>query len=336
MIDRSQFLTEFGRMLSLVAPCLSIGFLAALVPFFVGMCLDTLGWSALLNPKHPVRLRELIKTHVGTEALILSLPAGFAISDSLKILLLRRQAGVEGARTFASLLARRWMLGISQVVFITLAGIVAFLTFGDPSKHALAGGGIDWGTAFAILGLIVTALLFARALLRGKGVSRLSTLVRRIPSSTIRGWLARHEGTIQTMRDELGSLGALPASLTALVVGLYTLSWTADVFESILVARSLGITLTIPAALAIEAVLSVVKLAVFFLPSGIFVKDAGYLALFSSFHVAAGSTQALAFLFLKRSITVFWIVTGFFVLLTSGVAPSIRSLLSSRRLAEAT
>ena len=80
-----------------------------------------------------------------------------------------------------------------------------------------------------------------------------------------------------------------------------------DVWETILVARATGIHISFISTLFVEAILSAVRLGMFFFPGGIGVKEIGYFAFFSSFHFPVSAVQIGAFVVIKRIVSIFCI-----------------------------
>ena len=95
----------------------------------------------------------------------------------------------------------------------------------------------------------------------------------------------------------------------------YLLLWTMDVWETMLVAHATGFQISIINAFLIEAVLSAVRLSVFFLPGGVVVKELGYFALFTSFNLGISMIRICSFVLIKRLVSILCILIGYLVLL---------------------
>jgi hypothetical protein len=61
------------------------------MPFFIGMLLDALAWKQLLPVHLAVRFKSLFGAQVGAEAVLLSIPGGFAMADPIKLYLLKKK-----------------------------------------------------------------------------------------------------------------------------------------------------------------------------------------------------------------------------------------------------
>ena len=92
-----------------------------------------------------------------------------------------------------------------------------------------------------------------------------------------------------------------------------------DAGETLLVAPALGFHISFTNVLVTEAVLSALRLGVFFLPSGVVVKDIAYVALFSSMNIYLTTAQIAAFVVVKRIVLLFCIAVGYAALLLQGV-----------------
>jgi uncharacterized membrane protein YbhN (UPF0104 family) len=66
---------------------------------------------------------------------------------------------------------------------------------------------------------------------------------------------------------------------------------------------------------AFEAGLSLVRSTAFFVPAGLGVQDLGYLAFFTALGIPDALTLGTAFLLLKRTKELFWVTTGYGLLL---------------------
>ena len=51
------------------------------LPFFTGMLLDTCAWKFLLSPVSKIGVKSLFGVQVSAEAVLVSIPGGFAMTD---------------------------------------------------------------------------------------------------------------------------------------------------------------------------------------------------------------------------------------------------------------
>ena len=73
------------------------------MPFFIGMLLDTLAWKQLLPPHLTLRFKSLFGAQVGTEAVLLSIPGGFAMT-SIKLYILKQRFHIPPLEVLLALL----------------------------------------------------------------------------------------------------------------------------------------------------------------------------------------------------------------------------------------
>jgi len=313
----TSFFTDRGRTMSVMHILWYLPIL--LMPFFLGMILDTSAWKQLLPNRQDISFRTLFAAHVGTESLFLTLPAGFAVADAMKIVLLRKETGVQPLESFTSLLARRWMIGVAQVLFLAVAACGAAGLILKGANVLLPSLSLTWMTV-AIVGLTaITIGGSAYFLLRDRVAEGAFRLMRALAPSFIRPRLDRHRSSFQKADACFQAISAGRKTVLFVVVLLLLSTWTTEALESFLVAQILGIHLTVAQVLMVEALLSIATLAAFFLPAGVGVKDVGYVALFNAIGIVVGAPQIALFVGTKRLINVIWIAIGFVVLLASGV-----------------
>ena len=163
------------------------------LPFLITSLLDITAWRQLL-PKGQVSLTPLLRIHIGSEAVLQSVPGGFALSDALKTLLLKRRFNVLPYETIGSLIMRHWMIGIAEIVYIFSApalGLMGTPYLGEELvKHQ--------ATLLVSIGLLVLVSIaldiVVNKLIRGTLASTIWKLLNRLPSQLLRRWLnAKHK-----------------------------------------------------------------------------------------------------------------------------------------------
>ena len=284
-------------------------------PFFLGMTCDTLAWKFLLPDGVNARYRQLYGAQLAAESVLLSIPGGFAMSDAIKLFILKRRVGVPGSSIVASLAVRHWLLGITQLLFISGTCAMAGIISRSPLLVLYTRNG---SLEAAVIVLIAVSILLGaviRLLVRGTLARSLWTFLYRIPVPSLRRKL---RGFIPFVREtDLHLAASRKKSRRHLFAALFLFEtlWFADVFESMLAAHVIGIDLSFSNALITEAILSAVRLSVFFLPGGIVVKDLGYAALFAAMRLPVPAATIAAFIVLKRLVSITCIATGYAALL---------------------
>src|SRR5262249_8564336 len=93
--------------------------------------------------------------------------------------------------------------------------------------------------------------------------------------------------------------------------------WFAEAGETWVLLRLLGIDLSFSMVLAFEPVVSFARSAAFFIPAGLGVQDAGYMAFLRQAGIPDAVTRAAAFVLLKRFKELVWIALGWILLLAT-------------------
>ena len=91
----------------------------------------------------------------------------------------------------------------------------------------------------------------------------------------------------------------------------------AEAGETWVLLKLLRMDLSFAAVLAFEPVVSFARSAAFFIPAGLGVQDAGYMAFLRQAGIPDAVNRAAAFVLLKRFKELFWIAVGWILLLAN-------------------
>jgi hypothetical protein len=281
--------TDGARLWALVAargPTMAL----VLLPFLVAMVVDTVGWQAVLNRLgRPLPFGSLLRIRLATEGALLSLPGGSLAAEALKPLLLDRLLGVPVSAGTASVLIKKSLVVLSNGIYLGLG----LLMGAGMIRVATPAGAPTLATAALIGALICLALGIAAVLaLRGGPWWR-----RRVPRLTSTADLAA------------GFFRGRPR--TALICfSLFLIVWLVEAMETFVIARLLGLHLTVGGAMGFESLIALGRAVGFFLPAGVGVQDLGHLLLARAVGADDAATAGAAMIFTKRSKEIFWIVAG--------------------------
>lgn len=103
--------------------------------------------------------------------------------------------------------------------------------------------------------------------------------------------------------------------------------WCTELLETLVFMALLGIPVTVHQVAAIETVVSALRLAAFFLPSGIGIQDIGYAAMMASVGCVSTPGEASGFVLLKRMKDIFWASLGYMFLAAKHIRPFRKSIL---------
>ncbi len=262
----------------------------------------------------------LFVNHIASEAIARSMPFGVPVADSARSLLLKKEQAVPLSESVIASLARRITLGISQCIFVLIAvGIgytdirTIFMRVFEHESFVTTIVGATTTLCF-ILGVALLIFLLTRDII-GLAPEFLQRF-KFVRSLTTR---------LESLRLTLFDTNVVDVKQLPIALSYYSLVWAMEFAETYILLTALGFDSTIQQALAIEAGVSLLRLAAFFLPSGIGVQETGYAGIITTLGLGATSGIAM-FLVIKRMRDIFWIVLGYAILLGKGVIPSRKKI----------
>ncbi len=290
--------------------------LLVLVPYLVGLALHVEAFRrilAVLGQK--VARSRLLPVVLSTEALLMSVPAGAAVSGTLNPYLLLRRCGVALPDGLAGLGAKKALVVLSNALYAALALGLGFATLRRVSTPLLGLRGLQWIVAAAALGLFASALLLSWALVAGQLAGRSHGLLARLPIPALARWLEPRKGSFLDTDRRFAVLfrerrAALLGSLT-LLLGM----WLTEAVETWVILQLLHVSLGFTEVLSLEVVVVMLRSLAFFVPGALGVLDAGYVAFFAALGVPEAATVGVAFVLIKRTKELFFIVLGYLALL---------------------
>ena len=321
---------ELGRAASLA---LGSGPKVALVvvPFLLAMLLQTAGYACILaavgQARSGVRARasayfRLLSVVLSTEAVLLSVPAGAALAETINPYLLKRRLGVPISEGLAAGAAKKAAIVFTNGLYIGIA-VVFGAGYLRSASHALIGaGGLSWLVTAGGVAMLIAALVMSRVLFSGSVAARSHGLLRRIPNMRLRAFLDdRKAGFVETDAHFAALVQrGRPALATSLVFMLGC--WLAEGAEAFVILRLLGVDMPFAEVLAFEVVVSLLRSLAFMVPAGLGVQDAGYVAFLGAFGVPDAATLGVAFILVKRARELLFIAVGLLLFVVLDDAPS--------------
>jgi uncharacterized protein (TIRG00374 family) len=282
---------------------------------------DALGWRLLLIFRgHRVSWSMLVVNHIASEAIARSIPLGVPVADSVRSLLLKKEHAVPLPESVIASLARRVALGISQCIFVLVAivlgysDILAIFKRVPEYESTIANVVITTVTLCFISAAVLMVVRLKRDVLGlAPGLLQRFTFVR---SFTTR---------LESLRLTLLGNNAVDAKQLPFALAFYSLIWVMEFAETYVLLTAMGFGPTVQQALAIEAGVSLMRLAAFFLPSGIGIQETGYAGIITTLGLGATSNIGM-FLIIKRMRDILWIALGYAMLLGKGVIPSRKNI----------
>ena len=306
---------DLGRALGLVG---SLGWIIPLLllPNLVATAFEALGWwLAFARLGGRPRYRSLLAVRFMVDAVMLGLPSGTVISESLQPYLLKRRCGVPFETGIIAGFGRKFLVVLSHGLFLTVAVFLAWPTLQRASRVAIHRGGLPW-LLLAVATTLVT-LSIATAAVSGRGRLGDRTLrgLSRFGGRWLGPWLEQNALRFQRADEHLSTFFSRDPGGLVPPLACYACGWLARSAETLVFLRLLGVSVALSSTMVIETTLILVRALAVPVPAGLGVQDAGYVLSLKALAVADATTVGAAFVLLKRGKDLFWIGFGFLLLL---------------------
>jgi len=304
---------DIGRALELVralGPWLPL----LLVPNLFAILTEAGGWWLSFDRlgARP-RFRGLVSVRVIGDALMLGLPSGVVLSETVQPWLLKRRCGVPTEHGIVATVARKFFVVVSHGLFLAVATILAWPLLERSSRGAIGRVGLPVLLLVVALVLVAVSLLLVTATALGQVADRLRRGLDRFVGRWMGSWLERNALRFQRTDDALARYFQKPWGLLPSVL-LYILGWFIRSLETLLYLRLVGVDVPLSAAMVIETALILVRALAVPVPAGLGVQDLGYVLSLRALGVPDPTTLGAAFVLLKRGKDAFWIAAGFLLL----------------------
>jgi hypothetical protein len=306
-------LSDVWRIVAQIGPLAPL----VLVPYFVAVCLDTVGWQRIFTEMGlRLRLRRLLSVRFATEAVLMSAPGGSVLSDTIKPFVLKATDRVPISATLTSVTLRKWAIMAAEVPYLVIGWLVGFGLYRAASSAVIGQPtGFEWIAIGVITGLLACVSIGYAMLSGGRMTERVYMILLRVLPGFLRVHLrAAHDGA-RSLDAYLRQVFTQRRRGLALAVGLYVVHWFIEAFETWLIVRLLGFPIDFMHAVAIESACSFLRAMAFFVPAGLGVQDLGYAILFGVAGVPDAVDFGLAFTLVKRSKELVWVLIGYCILL---------------------
>jgi len=284
--------------------------------YLITMSVDSFGWRRLLAQtgwRGP--LSRLVALRVSIEAIQLSLPWGSVISESLTPPLLRRRLGVRLPEGVAVSAARKCLFGLTQAVFLVLGAALGSRLIAVVGRST----GVSVSAGLLSVAAVLLAVAVSAAVLLANG--NLATAVRRrlraLRIPRLRAFLAPRHAGFGRFDDSTRRLFHL--ATLARTAPLVLCIWFSEAFETWLSLVLLGVPISFPEAVAVEAGASVLRILGVAVPAGLGVQEVGYVAFIVAIGVADPIAYGAAFSVIKRAKEALWTLVGYGLLLHKAV-----------------
>jgi uncharacterized protein (TIRG00374 family) len=313
---------EFEKVFSLIG---KIGAPIALVllPYlFIGI-FDSLAWKITIESvTQKVPYLRLLYIRLCTEAMLMSLPGGAAIAEAAKPYLLKRNVGMSTTEAIAIVAVKKGLLGVAHGFYLAVSASLGFSALKLVSEQMIGFRGLEW---FAWLAAAFIFVIFGGAtllFLYGGISQRIHQLLMAIPVARLRDWLLEKEKHFIETDAHFEQFHNIKRRKLSLAVFMFFIGWMFETIDSLLILRLLEVDLPFGALMCMETTMSLIRALLFILPAGLGVQDYGYVLFLKSFGVPDAESVGVAFVLMKRSKELIWIVIGYIFMAMGGVKAS--------------
>ena len=242
---------------------------------------------------------SLVGVRLSVEAVMLGLPSGAVISESLQPWLLKRRCGVPFETAVVAGVGRKFFVVVSHGLVLSLATILTWPLLARVSRGMIGRAGLPWlllgVSAFMIATFGVGLALSGRARL----AQRTRALLNRVGGRWLGDWLERHSPRFQRADEHLVAFFERERGALVLPMLLYATGWIVRGAETYLFLRLLGADVPFSTALVVETAIIVVRSVAVPVPAGLGVQDVGYVLCLRALGVPDATTVGTAFVLLE-------------------------------------
>ena len=268
----------------------------------IGCLLNTAAWKIILTtPYKTISFSKLFQIHVAGESMYRFIPVGVVVGEAAKIFLLTKQSRFESPEAVSSLVIRKLLMGLSQGMYIGLGVLLGILLSQGNESVQLVFAGVS----VVVLGAF---LLIGIKLSRGSFFTWLFSFLRKLP--VVGPKAANNKPFFERTDIQLKDFFIRKRRQGVLAFFLFFGGWLTEAFETYLIIAVLGMTVLPYQVMIFEPIVSLTRSLAFFIPGGLGVMDSGYVSAFGSAGIANVATAGAAFILIKRSKELFWIVIG--------------------------
>jgi len=286
-----------------------------LLPNLAVTLIEAVAWrrSFALLGERP-RFAPLLRVRLATEAVMLGVPSGALVAESLQPYLLKRHCGLPLETAVVASVGRKFFVVVSHGLVLAAVTLAAWPLLQRVSRQAIGHGGLAW---LLLASAVFMMAAFGAGFAAGAQVrlaERVRLVLDRVMGRWIGSWLQRHAPRFARTDEQLVRFFWREPRALALPMLLYSLGWVVRGLETLVYLRLLGVSLSPTVATLVESTLVLVRSVAVPVPAGLGVQDAGYVLTLGALGVRDATTVGTAFVLLKRGKDLFWILFGFVLL----------------------
>lgn len=286
------------------------------IPYFFSGLIDSFGWRLLFPENKRPKLLRISIVRFATEALYMSIPGGIVFSDPLKPVLLAKKPGIKPSESIPAMGARRTLILVTHGMFIILSAILAWGELGEMSKKLIGVQGLNILTMSVGAFIFILGFFSTLGLIFGGIGKKFYKILYLLPVKRLRRYLYSKRSAFIRTDFSLRKFKDHPKKKILTAIFSFFCVWLLESIETWLFLQLIGASISLPAIMAFESVMTVVRSILFFLPSGIGVQDISYVALVRAFYPENADAASTAVILLRRLRETLFVFLGYFLLLT--------------------
>jgi putative membrane protein len=278
----------------------TLGFYALFVfiPYFFVYLFDALAWQLTLGDRAgDIKFSQNFLVRMAGEAINYITPFAYLGGEPIKAYLLQKY-GIPMVDGLASIVVAKTMMVIAQIFFVAIGICIAFLD--KPNAHELLYGAI---LVISFIAVSMIFLIFIQKRGMFSGSLRVLEFLH-IPA----GFLKRKEDQLKTIDSNILKFYVQHKTAFFFALVFFFLGWLVGSLEIYLLVRFLGLPIDLPDAVALEALTTVVRAAVFFIPGSLGIQEGGNLLLFAAYGYSP--VAAMTFSIIRRVREAIWVGIG--------------------------
>jgi uncharacterized protein (TIRG00374 family) len=286
-----------------------------LLPNLIAVLAEAVGWWLCFDRLGPrPRFRGLVTVRIVGDALMLGVPSGSVLSETVQPYLLKRYCGIPTENGVVATIARKFFVILSHGLFLAIATFIAWPVLERGSRAAIGRVGLPLLLLATASAMVVVAFLLVFATAMGQVADRLHRTLDRFVGRWMGSWLERNALRFQRTDAALSAFfGERPGGFV-LPILLYTAGWMVRSLETQLFLHLVGVDAPLGASMVIEPTLILVRALAVPVPAGLGVQDLGYVLSLKALGVPDVTTVGAALVLLKRGKDLFWVLLGFLLL----------------------
>lgn len=293
--------------------------LLILIPYFCIILSDSFGWKNSFGKiKNQISTTKLFLLRLATETLQTSLPGGAFYAELVRPVLLKKYFKLEYCESISANIITKVNILVAQTLFFILGVGIFIISLRD---RLLMQSLPDY---FLYPALVIAAffpIIGTYMLYRKNLLFRLIYFFSKITLQPVNNFICKINPSVIRINETISLFSKARKRDLGLTIIFFFSTWILMAFESLVILKILGVSADISQAILIESLISFVRMIFFFIPGAVGPQDALVIVLFNLVGMPDPQSNALLFIFLKRTKEFFWIVTGYILLLLVGVCP---------------